>query len=237
VNLKWWQAVLLGLGWLLFFGALLQGRKTAGDLLRGNEQIAAVNERLEALDEAKTENLTELLRRIDEARADHGRELAEAEAERQKAERQGQTLALALDAHLEGDSVGQEMLRHLRASHADEIAAERRKTNAEKLRADTTEVALARALDLLDVRAAVIDTLRIDRDYWKSSALGLATEWSLVGWLPRGWRTAGRIVVCAAGGGLIAWGASATADDVPSSAVAVAGLGSAGLCSVGAFGL
>jgi hypothetical protein len=52
MNLRWWQAVLLGLGWALFFGALLQGRKTAGDLLRGNEQIAAALDSATAAREA-----------------------------------------------------------------------------------------------------------------------------------------------------------------------------------------
>ena len=225
MRLKVWQAILLGLGWLLLIGVILQGRHSAGELLRGNEEVAAANQRLERLDEAKTLIVSDLIRRGDRLRDSLGRENTALATAREKASREAHTLALALQARLDGDTVGRRMLASLRAADAAELSAvEGRATNAERLQKQAEdERDAARALNV--VRAARIDTLTIDRDYWKGEALSLATDFSLVGWLPKGpLRIAGTALICGAAG----VGVGLVADDE------IAGMAMAGGCALGA---
>jgi hypothetical protein len=237
MTLKWWHAVLLGLGWLLFLGALLQGRKTVGDLLDGNEEIAArlkvatvARERAEWVSDS-------LIAAHDTAQAKADTAISVADSGRVASERGHRAAARRAREMAEGNVAliaeidRMEDANALLADSYDSLRSEYR-----QLEQRFMDARLGYEAEVLTWRAERGE-LVTDRDYWKKEAIGLATEWSLVGWLPRGWRTTGRVAICAIGGGLIAWGASATAEDVPSGAVAVAGLGSAGLCSVGAFGL
>ncbi len=226
MTLKPWQAILLGLGWLLFLGAILQGKKTEGDLLRENEAIAAANDRLAKLDIAKQEVVDELIRRGDLLRDSLARENAALDSARARARREAHGTALALQAHLEGDTVGQAMVDRLRAAQAAELAAaDGRTTNAERLQAQAEDERDG-ALALAAFRLVRLDTMTIDRDYWKGEALDLATEFSLTGWLPKGaWRVAGTVVIC---GGLGVGVGLAASDEV-------AGVAMAGGCGLGAI--
>lgn len=187
-----WPWIIAGICVAVLVGILLQGRATRGELLDGNRELAASVERADERVRVFSEAYQMLAE--SEAVVRDSAEVAELRHERHERTLRGQ-LRTAIQSQVPA----------LADSFDAMTAASDSSLMACRARCDSFELQLRAAVSLDSARVAANDTLRIDRDYWKGEALDLATDFSLVGWLPKGpWRVAGTVVLCAGAGVAVA---------------------------------
>jgi hypothetical protein len=222
MNLKWWHILLIGLGWVLFIGAILQGRATRSDLL--DRSHAASVARSDSLRDALAENFREVARRSKQERDSLEREIGIQQRRSGVASSEVRRLKRTLRDEVPIALIPQ--LDSLEDAHLTSLESCWSAFSDEHSRCATFERELAAAASLRLADSASRDTLRLDRNYWKGEALSLATDFSLVGWLPEGpWRVVGTIVIC---GGVGTGVGFATSDGM----VGAAAAGGCGLAAV-----
>ena len=207
-----WGWIIAALAVTILVGTVIQGRRTWAEILEENREYAERVARAEQNQEVAQEAYTRM------AQAEEGVRDSAQEAELRH-ERHERTLRGQLRVAIRNQAPA------LADSFDAMTAASDSSLLACRERCSSFERQLQASAELHVTKDSTITALRDDRDFWKQKTKEQTTEWSLVGWLPKGpWRIVGTVVIC--GGAGVAVGVPTDSPE--------AGAGVAGGCVLGA---